>query len=223
MIERDGSVLGSCEAVKVLSTALIFFFAGAAFAQKTAQIRFTFENQNLQPAGYTLEINEDGTGTYTDTDTGSGAQPRAIRIHEPLLSELFATARAHKLFAMDCESGQRKVAFTGKKQLTYSGPEGNGSCTFNYSHEKALNDAAGNLMNVAFTLEEGARLASERVHDRLGLDEELGTLQDAAQQHRALEIGNIAPELESIANDDAVMDRARSRARKLLSESAPSR
>lgn len=222
-MERKRSAFGIPEGARFLIVALVFFLAGAAFAQKTAQIRFTLENQKVQPTAYTLVINEDGTGTYTDADPGSGSQAQAIHIHDPLLSELFATARAHKLFATDCDSAQRNVAFTGKKQFMYNGPEGSGSCTFNYSHQKALNEAAGDLMNVAFTLEEGARLASERVHDRLALDAELEALQDAVQQHRALEIGNIAPVLESIANDDAVMERARFRAHKLLSESAPSR
>jgi hypothetical protein len=207
----------------------VLFTAGAAFGQNSASpanhsyIRFTFENPQLEPAAYSLEIYEDGTGSYSATlgsDSGAQSVKRAIHIHDPLLSRLFETARAHHFFAMDCQAPHSHVAFTGKKTLAYTGPDGQGACTFNYSHEQSLNQIANDLISVAYTLEEGTRLASEHLHDRLSLDGELESLQDAAQDRRALELGNIAPELESIANDDAVMNLARKRARALLIEPA---
>lgn len=207
----------------------LLFLSGAVFAQSPASpasrahIQFAFENQQLQPAAYSLEIYEDGTGSYlvsSGGDSGSQSSERAIHIHDPLLSQLFNVARTHHFFAMNCEEPHNHVAFTGKKTLSYTGPDGTGSCTFNYSHDKTLNQAAADLMSVAYTLEVGAQLASEHLHDRLAVDGELESLQDAAQDHRALELGNIAPELESIVNDDAVMNRARARARALLLEPA---
>ncbi len=210
----------------------VAFLTGAAFAQTSgtatnkAEIRFTVENPRLEPAVYSIDVFEDGTGRYTahytvsqDGDTPFQPVDRAIHIHDPLLSRMFSVARAHQFFAVECEA-HNHVAFTGKKSLAYTGPEGKGSCTFNYSHDPELNQLASDLMSVAFTLEEGTVLASEHLHDRLSLDAELEALQDAAQERRALELGNIAPELDSIANDDAVMNRARTRARALLVEPA---
>ena len=207
---------------------LTLFFAGTALAHNPdasagrAGIRFTFENPRLEPAAYSLQIYEDGSGSYT-TSIGSGgseAEPevRAIRIHEPLRSKLFQAARSDHFFAIECEAPHSRVAFTGKKTLAYTGPDGAGSCTFNYSREQSVNQIASDLIGVAYTLEEGDRLKSEQLHDRLSLDAELESLTDAAQEHRALELGNIAPELESIANDEAVLERARTRARSLVSE-----
>ena len=95
-----------------------------------------------------------------------------------------------------------------------------GECTFNWSRDQQLNQLADSLMAVAFTIHEGSRLAIEHVHSRLSLDAELEQLQDAAKDHRALEIENIAPELQSIAADPAVMNRARNRARALLNGDA---
>jgi hypothetical protein len=208
---------------------LALFLTGVAFAHTGdapttgADIRFTFEDPQLQPSAYSLVIYEDGSGSYTvppGGDSGSQPEERAIRVREPLRSQLFEAARADHYFAMDCEAPHSRVAFTGKKTLAYTGPDGSGSCTFNYSHKQSLNDIASELMSVAYTLEEGTRLKSEHLHDRLSLDSELESLQDAAQNRRALELENIAPELESIANDDAVMQRARMRARALVSEPA---
>jgi hypothetical protein len=209
---------------------LTLLLAGIASAQDPppatagAQIRFTVENHQLDPSAYTLEINKDGSGIYTASFGGGDVTPqaekRAIQIREPLLSQLFESAQKDHFFATECEAPHNHVAFTGKKTLAYTGPDGKGSCTFNYSRDQSLNQLAYDLMSVAYTLEEGTRLKSEHLHDRLSLDGELESLGTAAQDHRALDLENIAPELEGIANDDAVMERARTRARALLSEPA---
>ena len=190
------------------------------------EIRFSFEHAQLDPAAYTLVIHEDGSGHYRSTPgpssgpgiDGYGSAPveRDITVHDPLLATLFQTARSHRFFAMDCEATDTRVAFTGKKTVAYAGSDGSGQCSYNYSHDKELNQLADDLMAVAFTLYEGNRLAIEHTHSRLSLDSELASLQDAVKDHRALEIENIAPTLEGIASDTAVMNRARNRARALL-------
>lgn len=192
-----------------------------------AYVRLTVANPQVEPHLYSLEIFEDGTGSYTSSTTGEAVSLSAgqqVRVHDPLLSQIFKTARAEHFFAMNCESPQHHVAFTGKKTLTYAGSDGTGSCTFNYSNDRAVNDTATMLMNVAYTLTVGARLKSEHLHDRLSLDAELEALQDeVAREHHTMELGNIAPELQSIADDDAVMERARKRATALLSEAGSTR
>jgi hypothetical protein len=198
-----------------------------------AEIRFTFDHPQLDPTHYTLVIREDGSGHYQSTPgvhTGfytdsiaPGAVDRDIHIHDPLLSTLFQSARSHQFFAIECEAPANHVAFTGKKTVSYSGPDGHGECTFNWSHDDQLNQLANDLMAIAYTLEEGRRLALLHLHSRLGLDAELENLQDSAKDHRALAPENIAPELQSIADDTAVMNRARNRARALLNGSASKR
>jgi hypothetical protein len=216
--------------MKAVAVFYALFIAGMTFAQNPASpanrahIQFTVENPRLEPAWYSLEIYEDGTGTYratyTAADGDSAAPPvdRAIRVRNPLLSHLFETARTHHFFALECQAAHSHVAFTGKKTLAYAGPDGAGSCTFNYARDQAVNEAANKLLAVAYTLEVGARLNREHRYDRLSLDAELEALRDVVRDQQALELENIAPELESIANDDAVMNRARKSARTLLTE-----
>lgn len=207
------------------------FIAGAQ-SNTPARIRFIFENPKLQPASYSIDLNEDGTGHFrsepgaaaaTDAE-GVAPQPMEanITIDEPLRSALFKTARSHNFFDVACESTKVKVAFTGKKALQYTGPDGDGSCTFNWSRDQQLMKVADDLIAVAFTLEEGRRLAVEHEHSRLSLDAELEQLQDAAKAGRAQQIQNIAPQLEAIAADEKVMVRARNRARELLGKDAKS-
>jgi hypothetical protein len=198
----------------------------AAQPANTARIRFIFENPKLQPASYVLDINEDGTGHFhsqpgsASSSDAEAIAPQAvttdIKIDDPLRNSLFKTARSHNHFDVACESTKPKVAFTGKKALQYTGPDGDGSCTFNWSRDQQIMKIADDLIAVAYTLEVGRRLTVEHEHNRLGLDAELEELQDAAKSGRAQQIQNIAPQLEGIASDENVMERARLRARQLL-------
>lgn len=202
---------------------------GSGWAQNSvkaatgAHIRFTVEDLQLQPRAYTIEINEDGSGSYAATYASSVAGDpavqevkQAIRIQGPLISRLFQTARKSHFFPSNCADKRRRVAFTGKKTLAYSGPDGSGSCTFNYSRERELNQISAALVAVGYTLQMGKRLKQEHRYNRLALEDELESLQEAVDQGHALEPENIAPELEAIANDGAVMNLARARARSLL-------
>ena len=199
-------------------------------ASGSAEIRFSFDHPQLDPAAYTIVIHEDGNGHYQSTpgpvsasaSDGIGSAPlqRDIVVRDPLLESFFMAARAHHFFAVECETPDSHVAFSGKKTVAYSGPDGRGECTFNWSRDQQLNQLADNLMAVAYTVHIGSRLAIEHAHSRLGLDSELEELQEAVKDHRALEIENIAPELQSIAADPAVMNRARNRARALLNGGA---
>ena len=193
-----------------------------------ASIVFTFEHPQLQPSQYTLTFDETGAGHFTskpgpDTDAGDDVMPspldRPIRLDDPLRSDLFGYAREHSFFATRCATTQTSLAFTGDKSLTYTGPDGSGSCKFVWAGDPALQHMVDDLESVAFTLEEGRRLDIEVLHDRLGLDAELETLQDAVRDRRALDLANIADQLRAVAGDQRVMDRARKRAMDLLARS----
>lgn len=209
---------------------LVLFTANLALTaqQDTAQahIRFIFENPKLQPAHYEIDIAEDGSGHYRSYP-GDAAPPDAegitpqpsqadIHIDEPLRGLLFKTARSHKFFNTACESTKDKVAFTGKKTVEYSGPDGHGACTYNWSRDPQLMKLSEDFIAVAYTLEVGRRLAVEHEHNRLSLDAELEELQDAVKAGRAQQTENIAPQLDAIAADEQVLSRARQRARQLL-------
>jgi hypothetical protein len=109
-----------------------------------------------------------------------------------------------------------KVAFQGWKTLTYTGPQGQGSCTFNYSKDKEIQNLGDSLIAVAETILEGARLEVLLQHDRLGLDQEMEFLTEAVGDGQAQQICAIREILERLAQDDGVLERVRMRARALL-------
>ncbi len=191
----------------------------------SARIVYTFEHPQLQPARYTITIEESGAGRFASqpgpvSDDNDGVFPtpvdRPIELDNSLRVSLFRYARAHNLFAAGCTNANSRLAFTGNKTLTYSGPDGSGSCTFVWAGDAELQRISDNLGAVAYTIEEGRRLDVEFRHDRLGLDAELASLQDAVKDRRAEDLPNIADQLQAIAEDQRVMDRARKRALALL-------
>ena len=112
-----------------------------------------------------------------------------------------------------------KVAFQGTKHLSYAGPEGSGSCEFNYSKDKEIQALGESFLAVETTVISGARLEKLVQHDRLGVDQELENLVSAAHEGNAIEMGAIAETLSKIAGDEQVLERARRKARLLLSTS----
>lgn len=203
--------------------------APAVAPRGAAQIIYTFSHPQLQPAEFTITVDESGVGHFSSrpgnaaVDPSDGVYPapidRQIRLDEGLRTELFRYAREHGYFSATCDRGKTGMAFTGNKTLSYAGSDGHGSCGFVWAADPALQDLSDRLEAVATALEIGRRLGVEVQHDRLGLDAELETLQDAVQNHRAEGLANIAPELQTIAGDDRVMNRARKRALALLSRS----
>jgi hypothetical protein len=116
---------------------------------------------------------------------------------------------------VECES-HLKVAFQGRKKLSYAGPEGQGACTFNYSKDKGIQALGDSLVAVSSTILEGARLELLLQHDRLGLDKEMEYLTEAQGDGRVQQICTIRAILERLAEDPAVMERVRKRARSML-------
>lgn len=188
-------------------------------------VRAEFNNPGLIPSHWTLEVHPNGSAHFR-SQRGSAARVDGQEIEPPdvdrdfelsarFAQRIFQVAHRKKLFQLDCES-HMKVAFQGTKTLAYSGPEGQGSCAFNYSKDTEIQTLGDDLISVANTMIEGARLQSLLLHDRLGLDRETELLTESAADGRAQQIGSIRDILERLAEDDSVLERVRRRARALL-------
>jgi hypothetical protein len=201
-------------------------YDGVPDPENTAQIRFTYENPKLQPQKYVVTVREDGTGHFQSEGGGPTpkdaesmtAEPedRPIHISRQLREEMFAGARKNKLFAFACEDGAKNIAFQGTKTLEYKGPEGTGSCVYNWSKSSQINKLTEQFESIAVTMDEGSKLKRQYEHGRLSLDAELEFLDQMVREGRALEVENIAPVLQLIAGDEAVLQRVQRRARALL-------
>jgi|SRR6516165_3085148 hypothetical protein len=185
---------------------------------------FDFKNVKLSPSYWTLTLRADGSGHFRSEMGDVNDTPGKIRtpninrdvtLTTAFTKSVFQTAHQNKFFNKDCES-HMKVAYQGDKTVSYMGPEGKGTCTFNYSRDRDIQVLSDNLIAVAETIIEGTRLEMLLQHDPLGLDKEIQNLADAADSGRAQQLCIIRPILERLAEDEHVLDLVRKRARVLL-------
>jgi hypothetical protein len=188
-----------------------------------AVVKVDFSNPGLYPAQWTLVLHPDGNGHFhaeggsrPDKDTISPARiDRDITLSGTFTGHIFQTVRDPHVLNGKCES-HLKVAFQGTKKISYSGPDGEGGCEFNYSSNKQIQDLGDSMVAVASTLIEGARLELLYQHDPLGLDQAIEYIVEASDEGRMQQICAIRDILERLEDDPRVLDRVRKRAKLLL-------
>ena len=216
-------------AVVLLAIAAPVAANGQASSASDPTFQLDFSDPGLSPSQWTLTLRPDGSGHFrsqaskTPDDASPGMVPpavdRDIQVSAAYAGHVFAAAERHKWFSEQCES-HLKVAFQGWKTLTYTGPQAHGSCTFNYSKDKEIQELGDSLEAVVETILEGARMEMLLQHDRLGLDAEMEFLVQAVGDGRAQQVGVIREILERLTQDDTVLERVRKRARMLLMQGA---
>jgi hypothetical protein len=199
--------------------------AAPAAVDAGAVFRVDFANPGLTPSNWTLVIHPDGSAHFHSQHGSTATRDpqvmqtpdvdRDVTVSEQFAEHVFQMSQDESVRKGDCES-HMKVAFQGWKKITYSAPDGQWSCEFNYSRDKEVQALGESLQAVAGTILEGARLEMLLQHDRLGLDKEMEFIQDGANDGRLAQICAIKEILERLADDPEVLDRVRKRARTLL-------
>jgi hypothetical protein len=222
-----GSTLAVCSALAFAQGAVS---PAAAPAKVSAEVSFQFERNGLPVPRFTLLLREDGSGTYKADQVeipatgnamrGQAAQhiDRPINLTHETVAKIFKAAHSLNYFNIECASKIKNIADTGKKTLSYTGADGSGSCTYNYSENKTVATLTDTFLAIAYTIDEGRRLEFLHRYDRLGLDAEMISFGQELEAGRALELGTISPALAAIADDPAVIQRVRLRATKMLDQ-----
>ncbi len=191
-------------------------------------IRVEYSNPGLYPAEWTLVLYPDGSGHFhaeggsKPSDVDETILPakvdRDINLSPDFAGRIFSEVHDSRVLHGKCESHQ-KVAFQGWKKISYSGPDGEGGCEFNYSSNRQIEDLGESLVAVGSTLIEGARLELLLQHDPLGLDKAIQYVVDASDDGRLQQICAIRGILERLEDDPHVLERVRKRAHLLLEHS----
>jgi hypothetical protein len=220
-----GNALVACSVVALAQTT---DHPAVSSAKTPAEVSFQFDRTGLPVPRFTLSLHEDGTGTYKADQAEIPATPtsmrgqaaqhidRSVNLTPGTVTKIFKTARALNYFNIECASKAKNIADTGKKTLTYTGADGSGSCTYNYSENKSVDTLTNSFLAIAYTMDEGRRLQFLHRYDRLGLDAEMTSLGQELEAGRAMELGTISPVLAAIADDTALIQRVRLRAQKML-------
>ena len=183
-------------------------------------VQVDFSDPQLSPPQWTLILHPDGSGHFRSQEKRPSnasmkvietpSVDRDIQLSKEYAVQVFSSAEHHKWFNVQCES-HLKVAFEGWKTFTYTGPAGQGACTFNYSRDKDIETLGESMQAVAETILEGARFEVLLQHDRLGLDQEMEYFTQAVEDGRAQQVYAIRDILERLAEDNAVLERVRKR------------
>jgi hypothetical protein len=184
-------------------------------------MKWTTVELSMKPRGddtapaWTIRLQADGAGTYSESGTATAAT-MPLTVGQETLERMRLGEHAAK--SGKCETKAKNIAKSGEKTIRYEEAGRIAECTFNYSDDAGLMGAIATFQAIAETMQRGERLQHDLRYDRLGLDAEMESLLDAQKSGSAIEIGNIAPVLQSLVQDDQVIDRVRRRAARLLQD-----
>lgn len=203
---------------KLLIIAAVFASV-SLHAQSKPVLRVTFEREGVPVPYWRFVLDSNGVGTFEQHPVNDGRVTRPIRLSQSTWGRMQSLlADSHNL--TPCETKTKGLARIGNKTVDWTTPEGIATrCTFNYTDNKSLTALADLWNALASTLDEARRIGHLHKHDRLGLDKELAEYEHAVEQGFAADPTLIAPELQSLVDDNALMDRVRRRAQHLLEDS----
>ena len=203
---------------------LIASFIASAQAQQTVvpTVTFTFDFPGSEPDHYFISVSEDGGASYEsdgklspDSD-GSETFHLDFTVSPAGRARVFDLAKRAHYFDGQIDSKNKKLALTGTKTLTYKDAQKSTSATYNYSPVVSVEDLTTFFQSLSTTLEFGHRLDYHLHYQKLALDEELKNMEEVANSGGLVEISTVAPVLQKIEDDPAVIKVVRARAQRML-------
>jgi hypothetical protein len=200
------------------------FLPAGAFAQQPAAASITFSLDFPQsiPDHYVITVSPDRRASYESTgkltpqaDPGEPFREE-FTLSPDTCKKIFDLAAKAKYFEGQVDSGNKKLASTGVKVLTFTEGARKNEATYNYSPIPAVQQITSIFQSISATLEFGRRLEFYHHHQKLALEEELKRMEEMAHSKSLEEIQALAPILQSIIADHSVLNVTRARAQRLL-------
>ena len=217
--KREGS---GRRGIGLLVVAAVVFFASIARAAEPAVISFTLDFPNSEPEHYSITVRADGHGKYecsgrisAESDDKDTYETEFV-FSEATRSRIFELAAQSHYFTGKIDSGNKKIAFTGAKKLTYTDGERNNAAEYNYSPAPVIQQLTALFQNVSATLGFGHRLSYFHRYQKLALDQELKRMEADALSGNLVELQAVKPVLQEIYDDASVMNVVRARAQRIM-------
>jgi hypothetical protein len=131
-------------------------------------------------------------------------------------ARIFELAAQAHYFSGKIDSGNRKLAFTGAKKLTYKDGQRETTAAYNFSSVPAVQQLTTLFQSMGATLEFGRRLAYYHRYQKLALDDELKQMEDEMKRGDLIELQAVKPVLQEIYDDGSVLNVVRARAQRLM-------
>ena len=185
-------------------------------------ISFDFLLEGSVPPHYSIAVAPDGKAIYRSYGPpAAGATPpqpyeRRFLLAEPTRAHILELATALQCFQGDFEYHGGRVANMGAKTLACNWTGRESHTTYNYSTNQRLQELTTLFQDISNTMEHGRRLDYLQRYDKLGLEEEMKFMEEQEKNRQLAELQAVAPQLERILNDSAVLNVTRHRAEHLL-------
>lgn len=193
-----------------------------ARAADDATVTFTFDFPNSSPEHYSITVEKSGhvhyesvAKTSEDSDDHETYQTD-FQLLDATRARIFQLAAQAHYFSGKIDSGNKKLAFTGSKKLSYRDAQRNTSADYNFSPLPAVQQLTTLFQSLSGTLEFGRRLAYFHRFQKLALDDELSHMEDEARRGEIIELQAVKPILQRISDDQTVMNIDRARALRLI-------
>jgi hypothetical protein len=213
-------------AFRVVVLALFLSMSAALMAQQPVNsaptITFSLDFPQSIPDHYVITVSSNRRASYESTgkltpqaDPGEPFREE-FTMSADTCKKIFELGAKAKYFEGQIDSGNKKLASTGVKVLTYTDGARKTEATFNYAPLPAVQQITAIFQNISATLEFGRRLEFYHQHQKLALEEELKRMEEMARSKSLEEIQALAPILQSIVADRSVLNVTRARAQRLL-------
>jgi hypothetical protein len=191
-------------------------------AADPATITFSLDFPNSNPERYSIVAPSDGhahyecSGKIAEDSDDRETYETEFTFSDATRAKIFALAAQAHYFSGKIDSGNRKIAFTGAKKLSYKDGQHESTAAYNYSTLPVVQQLTALFQEVASTLEFGRRLAHYHRYQKLALDDELKRMEDQAIRGELIELQAVKPVLQEIHDDSSVINVVRARAQRIM-------
>ncbi len=190
-------------------------------AVPAATVTFTLDFPLSEPTHYSIAVDANGHADYgctvKDQDDSEEQSYRAeFNVTAANRQRIFEWAKQAKYFSGKVDSGNRKLAFTGDKILSYQDGKQSYTARYNYSSLEPVRQLTTLFQSMEATLDYGRRLAYYHRYQKLALDDELKRMEAQARNNELSEIQSVKPVLQEIVEDTSVINMVRARAKALI-------
>ncbi len=218
----------SCNRVLRPALALLFFSSMLAAqappnddSSSAPVVTFTLDFPASNPSHYSITVDANGHATYESTvKADDSSDPDTYRIEFLMTpvnrSRIFEWAKQAHYFSGKIDSGNRKVAFTGDKALSYRNGEQSFTAHYNYSTLEPVRQLTALFQKMGGTLDYGRQLTYDYRYQKLALDDVLTRMEMQAKNDELSEIQSVALILQEIVADGSVINVVRARAKELI-------
>jgi len=199
-------------------------FSLDAHSQQTPvpTVTFTCDFPGSEPDHYVISVSFDGTASYDSDSKLNSESTEGDPFHSDFTmsqaerTRVFDLSKRAHYFDGEIDSKNKNIAFTGTKTLTYKDAQKSTRASYNYASVPSIQELTAFFQGLSTTLEFGHRLDYYLRYQKLALDEELKKMEEMSNSHELEEVSSLAPILQKIVDDPAVIKVVRARAQRLL-------